>query len=88
VAASCRSPRARVATKSIADGRADGAVGLRSSYTLFKREQEPADAQQRTALLAELGEILDATNGLASLAGFEAVDDDHQQHAEIAPTCR
>ena len=89
-------PLARGATRmleligtSVAAGPADGAVAvpdLRSSYTRFERDQEPTDAQQRTALLAELDEIVDATDGLASLAGVEAVDDDRQQPAEIAPT--
>ncbi|MGO9821214.1 MAG: FUSC family protein [Solirubrobacteraceae bacterium] len=89
-------PLARGATRmlelistSVADGPADGAVAvpdLRSSYTRFEREQKPTDAQQRTALLAELDEIVDATDGLASLAGLGAVDDDRQQPAGIAPT--
>ena len=89
-------PLARGATRmleligtSVADGPADGAVAvpdLRSSYTRFEREQKPTDAQQRTARLAELDEIVDATDGLASLAGLGAVDDDRQQPAGIAPT--
>lgn len=62
---------------SVVNGSADGATprpDLRSSYTRFEHEQEPADSKQRAALLAELDEIVDATNGLAALTGV--VDDD------------
>lgn len=56
---------------------------LRSSYTALERAHEPPDPKQRAALLAELDEIVDATNGLALVAGLEAVDDERGEPVEI-----
>lgn len=49
---------------------------LRSRYTAFERGAEPADLPQREMLLSELDEIVDATNGLAVLAGVTELEGD------------
>jgi hypothetical protein len=59
---------------------------LRSSYTRFERVHEPSDDHQRAALMSELDEIVDATNGLATVAGIESVDDDPAPPVEATPT--
>ena len=76
----------RLVSTALADGRLTGPIAvpdLRSSYTAFERVHEPPDPKHRAALLAELDEIVDATNGLASLAGLEAVGDEREETAEI-----
>ena len=69
-----------------ATGESTAAPDLRSSYTSFERVQEPSDDQQRAALMSELDEIVDATNGLATAAGIESVDDDREPPVGATPT--
>lgn len=68
-----------LAGSAIATGGPDTASAtpdLRSRYTAFERGAEPVDRQQREVLLSELDEIVDATNGLAVVAGVKELDDD------------
>jgi hypothetical protein len=51
-----------------------GLPDLRASYLAFERGCPPAS--DGAALLAELDEIVDATDGLAVLAGVDPVDSD------------
>jgi Fusaric acid resistance protein-like/FUSC-like inner membrane protein yccS len=69
-----------------ATGESTAVPDLRSSYTRFERAHEPSDDHQRAALMSELDEIVDATNGLATVAGIESVDDDPAPPVEATPT--
>jgi hypothetical protein len=49
---------------------------LRAAYEAFERESGGQDDGDRAALLSELDEIVDATNGLATLSGLDPLDSD------------
>ncbi|HXO07128.1 MAG TPA: hypothetical protein VN880_03810, partial [Solirubrobacteraceae bacterium] len=48
---------------------------LRADYIAFERDSHGHDEPDRVALLSELDEIVDSTDSLARLAGWEAIDD-------------
>ncbi|MGA2924809.1 MAG: FUSC family protein [Solirubrobacteraceae bacterium] len=58
------------------DAYATALPDLRSGYTAFESSAPDRDA---AALLTELDELVDATNGLASLSGLRAVDADRSR---------